>query len=132
MIKSTPLIANFGTRREFGRRQTSWHGWVKVRGRPVIPCVVKDFSDGGALVEFDVPEGFPRTFVLVIESQGFESNCETRHRTGNRMGVKFIAPDAVPSAEPDRFSYAALLAEAQKEQAEEAQPLEMLKLDPLG
>lgn len=124
--------ATFGTRRQFGRRQTNWHGWVKVRGRPVIPCIVKDFSSGGALLEFEVPAGFPDQFQVTIDSEKFQSHCEVRHRDQGRLGVQFVAAPAVADdVQRDRFSYASLLAEAQKDQVDEAEPLALLRSDPL-
>jgi hypothetical protein len=77
-------------RRQFGRRQTSCHGWVKVKGRPAIACVVRNISEGGALLEFQNAEMLPYRFRIVIESEGVDSDCETRHQTGNRMGVQFV------------------------------------------
>lgn len=132
MTKNIEQSATFGTRRQFGRRQTNWHGWVKVRGRPVIPCIVKDFSAAGALLQFEIPEGFPDQFQLTIESERFQSHCKIRHREKGQMGVQFVEPEAPPQkVEPtDRFSYKALLAEAQKDQTDTEEPLALLRSDP--
>jgi hypothetical protein len=133
MTKNNVQTATFGTRRQFGRRQTNWHGWLKVRGRPVIPCLVKDFSPGGALLEFEIPEGFPDQFQLTIESESFQSWCKVRHREIGRLGVQFVeaevrTPQKVETT--DRFSYASLLAEAQKDHSDSEEPLALLRSDP--
>ena len=133
MTKSNVQNATFGTRRQFGRRQTNWHGWVKVRGRPVVPCLVKDFSQGGALLEFEIPPGFPDQFQITIESEKFQSWCKVRHIEPGHMGVEFVEPEVQQpqKAETDRFSYAALLAEAQKDHTDSEEPLVLLRSDPL-
>ncbi len=77
-------------KRQFGRRQSGCHGWVKVRGRPAIACVVQNISQGGALLEFQAAEMLPYRFRLVIDSEGIDSDCETRHQNGNRIGVEFV------------------------------------------
>lgn len=77
-------------KRQFGRRQTGCHGWVRVRGRPPLACQVKNISDGGALLEFPAAETLPYRFRLIVESEGIDRECETRHQTGTRMGVEFI------------------------------------------
>ena len=82
-------------KRQFERRQSGCHGWVKVRGRPAIPCVIKNISQGGALLEFQAAELLPYRFGLVIASEGIDSDCETRHQTGNRMGVEFVRSERV-------------------------------------
>lgn len=89
MLK-TNLAAHPVERRQFGRRQSGCHGWVKVRGRPALPCVVRNISEGGALLEFQAAEMLPYRFRIVIESEGVDSDCEIRHQTGNRMGVEFV------------------------------------------
>ena len=87
-------------KRQFGRRQSGSHGWIKVRGRPALPCVVKNISQGGALLEFQAAEMLPYRFRLVIESEGIDSDCETRHQTGNHMGVEFVKVEQQAEAGP--------------------------------
>ncbi len=76
-------------RRAFGRRESSLHGMARVAGRPPEPCMVRDFSDGGAKLEFNGAIEPPAKFRLVIEAKGFEAECEVRRRTGNVVGVSF-------------------------------------------
>jgi hypothetical protein len=83
------LDQSFVERRQFGRRKTSLHGWIVPDGRPRIACVVRNVSEGGALLEFEVPRGLPYWFTLIIESKGFEARCEVRHQSERWMGVQF-------------------------------------------
>ena len=38
-------------RRQFGRRQTYVHARIHARGRPSVPCIMRDISEGGALLQ---------------------------------------------------------------------------------
>lgn len=77
-------------RRQFGRRQSTLHGWLIVEGRPRIPCIVRNVSDGGALVECPVPKNLPFRFHVEIEAKDFRALCEPRHQRDNWVGVRFI------------------------------------------
>lgn len=79
-----------GEKRQFGRRQSSAHGWIKVRGRPAIPCLVKNVSSGGAMLELFGPEVLPHRFRIVIDSEGIDSDCEMRHQNGNEIGIELV------------------------------------------
>lgn len=92
-------------KRKFGRRPSGGHGWVKVRGRPAIPCVIKNISQGGALLEFQTAEMLPYRFRLVIYSEGIDSDCETRHQTGNLMGVEFVRTEQRVETGPNMTDY---------------------------
>lgn len=81
-------------RREFGRRKTFLHARISVRGRPSIPCVVRDLSAAGARVEFALPSWFPSRFRLVIEATRFEADCEIMHRSDDAVGVRFATARA--------------------------------------
>lgn len=87
-------------RRQFGRKTVTSHGWVKVPGRPAIPCVVRDVSVNGARIE--VPEGtwLPYVFTLVVEAMGLQVGCEIRHRNGGSVGILFAHKPAVTEDEP--------------------------------
>lgn len=82
-------------RRQFGRRQTCLHGWVIVEGRPRIACLVRNVSEGGALLECNAPKSMPFRFSLLIECKGFQAWCEIRHQTDNWIGVRFVRFDKV-------------------------------------
>ncbi len=81
-------------RRAFGRRETSLHGMVRVAGRAPEPCIVRDFSDGGAKLEFHEAVRPAEKFRLVIEAKGFESECHVSRRMGHIVGVSFASPTA--------------------------------------
>ena len=87
----------FVDRRQFGRRKTCLHGWVSIDGRPKIACLVRNVSEGGALLEFDVPKVMPFRFKLVIDCKGFEAWCEQRHSSDSWMGVQFVRVDKAES-----------------------------------
>ena len=77
-------------RRSFGRRQTNDHAIVRVPGRPAIRCVIKNVSEGGALLEFDAPVSWlPFSFQLAWETGARREDCEIKHHNGNRVGVAF-------------------------------------------
>lgn len=77
-------------RRQFGRRKVAIHGWVIVEGRPRVPCVVRNISIEGALLEFDTPSWLPYYFKLIIEVSQFETECELRHQAPRSVGVRFV------------------------------------------
>lgn len=80
-------------RRQFGRRHTCLHGWVELEGRPRFACVVRNVSDGGALLECAAPKVMPFRFMLVIDCKGFRAWCEIRHHREQWMGVRFVRID---------------------------------------
>ena len=77
-------------KRQFGRRQSFLHGWVKLPGRPAVTCTLRNISVGGALLVFDQPQGLPFGFLLTIEGTGQVFGCEIRHHYGTRVGVQFV------------------------------------------
>jgi hypothetical protein len=83
-------------RRQFGRRQTFMHAVISLRGRPSVPCVVRNLSTSGALLEVDRPAWLPARFRVIIEAISFETDCEIVHRTNTGVGDRFamLAPDA--------------------------------------
>mgnify|MGYP000996670244 CR=1 FL=1 len=87
MLKKT----DFTEKRQFGRRPTSMRAWAKVGGRPPQPCIVRDLSDGGALIEFDAPVWLPFSFRLTSETGEIDRVCEIRHQSERRFGVEFVA-----------------------------------------
>lgn len=82
-------------RRQFGRRPTYMHGWVKLPGRPPVTCVIRNISEGGALLAFDTQQTLPFEFLLDIEGFDLTVGCEVRHHYGDRVGVAFIETDLV-------------------------------------
>ena len=76
-------------RRQFGRRRTQLHGFIVCVGRAPIPCLVRNISEGGALLEVDRQVRITSYFQLAIEADGFEADCEIRHQTEHGIGVYF-------------------------------------------
>lgn len=77
-------------RRSFGRRQTNMIGWVKIPGRPLVSCTVRNISEGGANLEFHEMIVLPYSFLLKIETETGVRGCEMRHNYGQRVGVQFV------------------------------------------
>ena len=106
-------IANGHEKRQFGRRTTSLHAWIIVPGRPKLPCIVRNISVGGALLELDLPSWLPYNFRLLIDTSNFASDCEIRHHGPRSVGVRFIEaaglreqsgdPGARSSADADQW-----------------------------
>ncbi len=57
-----------------------------------LPCTVRDLSATGARVRVESSVTAPDTFVLVIELDGFEADCEVVHRRAKDLGVRFTSP----------------------------------------
>lgn len=84
--------SNFGSeKRAFGRRRTCVHGFIHATGRAPLPCIVRNISAQGALLELDFPERLPSYFTLQIEVDRFSAECEIRHKTAHGAGVFFNA-----------------------------------------
>jgi hypothetical protein len=81
---------DYAEKRQFGRRKTYLHGWVKIPGRPLAACTIHNMSDGGALLEFMRAEPLPFSFILTIEGTNQTYGCEVRHTAGLRTGVGFV------------------------------------------
>ena len=65
-------------RRQFGRRHTHLVGRVKVSGRGTLSCIVRNMSEGGALLVFDRPETVPFSFLLTIDGNNATKAFYTR------------------------------------------------------
>lgn len=97
-------------RRQFGRRQTTIHGWICIEGRPRVPCVLANLSLGGALLQLERPTWLPYTFRLVCETVGIDIMCEVRHHVDRSVGVRFMeqqaaAPSKGEASAGDRESW---------------------------
>ncbi|WP_305986345.1 PilZ domain-containing protein [Roseibium sp. MMSF_3544] len=56
-----------------------------------IPCVVRNISDGGAMLEFEQPYILPKDFELYIDLEDYEVSCERRWEEGLKCGVMFTS-----------------------------------------
>lgn len=81
-------------RRGFGRRQTNINAQVRI-GYRVVPCIIKDLSEGGALIEFADPIDLPQKLWLSWPEQKSEIICEVRHSRRNMAGVQFSRPQTL-------------------------------------
>ena len=82
-------------RRAFGRRESCLHGMARLANRQPEPCIVRNFSDGGALLEFNTELNPPFRFRLIVEPKEIDTTCEVRHRKGRYIGVRFLEAGAV-------------------------------------
>lgn len=89
-----PRVMQPSDKRVFGRRESCIHAVVRIPGRGPEPCVVRNFSDGGALIEFAIEIDPPFRFRLVIEAKGVDALCEVRHKRGKAIGIRFVGDDA--------------------------------------
>ncbi len=55
-----------------------------------LPCIVRNLSDGGALLQFEQAFLLPPQFDLHIDLENFEVTCVKRWEEGLRCGVQFI------------------------------------------
>ncbi len=55
-----------------------------------IPCIVRNISQGGALLEFEQAYMLPKHFELYIDLEDYEVSCERRWEEGLRCGVMFV------------------------------------------
>ena len=53
-----------------------------------IPCMVRNISEGGALLEFEQAYMLPKEFDLHIDLEDYEVTCERRWEEGLRCGVR--------------------------------------------
>lgn len=57
-----------------------------------VPCIVRDLSETGAKLEFDLGWIVPSQFTLFVDIDGFKVDCEKVWHRGNFFGVRFIGP----------------------------------------
>jgi PilZ domain len=80
-------------RRAFGRRPTFQHASAVISGRPPLRCIVRDISEGGALLDFGEPVSLPYRLRLVWDGSGAFAECDVRHVQGANAGVQFTCQD---------------------------------------
>ena len=77
-------------RRQFGRRKTNTRAWIYPENGGRIACIVRNISEGGALLEIEPGVELPGAFEIRIESEDLRADCEVRHRTAKGAGVYFV------------------------------------------
>ncbi len=93
---------DYSEKRQFGRRMTNIKAWVRIPGRPSVPCVLRNISQGGAMVEFDGDVWLPFSFRLTSEDRLIDCMCEVRHNYPRRVGVEFMTHAAGQDRIPDK------------------------------
>ncbi len=78
-------------RRSFGRRHSCIHATLFVPGRPPSPCIVRNFSTAGALLEMSDLVEPPFRVKLRLSDSSRDIECEIKHVHGHRIGVSFIS-----------------------------------------
>lgn len=75
--------------RRFGRRRALIHAFIVNKNGHRVPCIVRNISTGGALLEVRDPRQVPTKLTLLIEADSFEADCDIRHRTAHGVGIYF-------------------------------------------
>jgi hypothetical protein len=81
-------------RRVFGRRRSRIHALLLVPGRPPSPCVIRNYSRLGAMLELSELLEPPFAVRLRLFDTGNEFDCEVRYVKQYRLGVQFLAAEA--------------------------------------
>jgi hypothetical protein len=76
-------------RRRFGRRRCRVHGWVHLNLSTRIPCVMTDYSVGGARLQFSQSMALPHRFYICFDGFLGAIRCEVRHTVVSEVGVEF-------------------------------------------
>jgi len=69
------------------------------QGLRSIPCIVRNVSESGALLQFEQAYMLPKEFDLHIDLEDYEVTCERRWEEGLRCGVQFISEKRWVSAQ---------------------------------
>lgn len=57
-----------------------------------IPCTVRDISETGARLQFELGWIVPSHFTLFVDIDGYKVECEKVRHEGDIYGVKFVGP----------------------------------------
>jgi len=72
------------------RQKTLLHGFVYYDGSPcAVECVVREVSEAGARLKFELPPAPAESFELDIPLRGRKLRAEVKWQRGNEMGVTF-------------------------------------------
>ena len=80
--------------------------------RSTIPCIVRDISDTGARLRTEGVVSAPDTFMLIVELDGIEADCQVVWRKAPDLAVRFVAPPR--KVAPKRAQVVAALVHGQK------------------
>src|SRR5438132_2243938 len=81
--------ADDNRRRERRQRVYKQARIVFNNGYAVFDCVVRNISQGGALLEMETLLGIPRSFQVLLDHHGRARPCRVVWRTEKRMGIAF-------------------------------------------
>lgn len=92
-----------GSEHRKGRRKRALKGaYISYNDRHfTIPCMVRDVSELGARLRIDDRSIAPDTFILHIELDSVEVDCEVVWRSKNEVGIKFVSE--IKSVKPSRI-----------------------------
>ena len=80
-------------RRAFPRVPIRIDAYVRLSALKSLPCVIRDISKGGVMIELAGEEPLPQKFVLDIPGNiSTRRLCELAWQTGAMVGLKFLAP----------------------------------------
>ena len=89
-------------RRESVRDRVFLGGVAEINERgSTMDCVVRNFSDNGACVEFNSTVGIPDQMNLTIERKGRSFLARMIWRQANRVGLAFLSMITTDSPESD-------------------------------
>ncbi len=74
---------------DFGWRRFNCLAFVRMPDRSLVPCVIRNLSDGDALLEFRTEMPIENSFTLLTGSSLGDKQCEVVHRHLNTVGVGF-------------------------------------------
>lgn len=78
-------------KRHFGRRPANQRALIRIQGQEMLPGLLSNVSDGGALIYLDHEKLMPPTFRLTSEDQAIDQIVEVRYQIARLVGVQFIA-----------------------------------------
>ena len=94
-----------------------------VPGRGAIGCIVKNFSERGALLQLEGQLPARGHFRLVAEAQRVDVICQLRHVGPDGFGVLFVSGSAGAFSEAFKSTDAAGLMPAPIREAKRAEPI---------
>ncbi|MBZ0215529.1 MAG: PilZ domain-containing protein [Fimbriimonadaceae bacterium] len=108
--ESTPVVQSEPPenqeRRRYRRRRALKGAYISYNDHHfTIPCMVRNVSERGALLRIDDHSVAPNTFVLHIELDSVEVDCEVVWRSNNEVGIKFVS--VVRTVKPSRVQVVA-------------------------
>jgi hypothetical protein len=86
-------------KRKFQRTEINEPAFISAAGS-VMRCVVRNISPEGAALDVDNPAFVPPRFQLVMANSSSPRECTLVWLQQKRIGVAFVAPAEVASANP--------------------------------